>query len=73
MARRAGVAAPGPASTPDSADVEASLPAAVLLLAPYGFIDDEGEHRHWPAGHVVSDQDTVALLIARGARLQHRG
>ena len=73
MARRAGVAAPRPASTLDSSTVEASLPAAVLLLAPHGFIDDEGEHKHWPAGHTVTDQDTVALLIARGARLQHRG
>lgn len=43
-------------------------PAAIRLMAHHGFIDQDGVHQLWTPGQVVSDPDTVALLISRGAR-----
>ena len=46
-----------------------SLPSAIRLTAPHGFIDpvhDKGVF-HWEAGEIVTRPVTVALLIERGA------
>lgn len=47
----------------------AKHPDSVTLSAPHGFIDDDGNHRYWHAGHVVTDPEHVALLIKRKAPL----
>ncbi|KXU99242.1 hypothetical protein AD929_15715 [Gluconobacter potus] len=46
-----------------------SLPSAIRLTVPHGFIDpvhDKGVF-HWEAGEVVTKPVTIALLIERGA------
>ncbi|MBO4120279.1 hypothetical protein J5T34_05935 [Cupriavidus gilardii] len=49
----------------------ADLPGSVTLSAPHGFIDDDtGAHRYWQPGEVVTDPDTIALLLARKAPLE---
>jgi len=45
------------------------VPESVTLSAPHGFIDEDGSHRYWHAGHVVTDPEHVALLIKRKAPL----
>lgn len=44
-------------------------PLAIRLTAPHGFI--ESTHNkgvfHWEAGEVVTNPETIALLIERGA------
>lgn len=53
----------------ESSDTALSQPRAIRLTAPHGFI--ESVHNkgvfHWPAGEVVTNPVTVALLIERGA------
>ena len=44
-----------------------ALPAKLVLTSPYGFIDENGQHRYWHAGTEVTDADDIALLIARQA------
>ena len=67
MARRAGAIALLP---PDPSDpmVEEAMPRAIRLTRPHGFIDEDGRHRMWHAGHVVDDADEVSLLVRRGAQ-----
>ena len=45
-------------------------PESVTMESTYSFYDDEGLHRYWPEGHVVTAADDIALLIERGAPLK---
>jgi hypothetical protein len=45
-------------------------PTKVTLLKPYGFIDDEGQNRHWHQGAEVTDEKDIAVLIERGAAIE---
>lgn len=49
------------------AAAEGKMPEQIRLLAPHGFIDEDGKNRHWQQGQVVFEPDDVALLIERGA------
>lgn len=44
-------------------------PRAIRLTAPHGFIESVHNNGvfHWPAGEVVTNPATIALLIERGA------
>lgn len=44
-------------------------PESIKLAAPYGFIDEAGEHKYWNQGQVVTDPEQIELLIKRGAFL----
>jgi hypothetical protein len=44
-----------------------SLPDAVKLNAPHGFVDGEGVHHFWPAGAIEDHPEKVKLLLRRGA------
>ncbi|MGI4793132.1 MAG: hypothetical protein ACRYG8_03420 [Janthinobacterium lividum] len=55
-------------SAPSDAVVAKVLPRAVRLTRPHGYIDEEGRHRTWRAGHVAEHADEVALLVGRGAQ-----
>ena len=44
-------------------------PKGVRFAAPYGFIHD-GERHHWNPGDVVTNEDEIAALRARGAPLE---
>lgn len=46
---------------------EAELPPSVKLAAPYAFYDDDGQLHSWLQGSEISDADTIALLVDRGA------
>jgi hypothetical protein len=46
------------------------VPESITLSAPHGFIDDEGNHRYWQQGQVVTDPEEVALLIEREASIE---
>lgn len=48
-------------------DKKSKLPAKVRLVRPHGFIDEDGTHRYWKAGDVVSDPATIKLLSDRKA------
>lgn len=39
----------------------------VRLTHPYGFMDENDQHRFWQVGHIVTDQAEIALLKERGA------
>lgn len=54
-----------PPPTPKAED-----PAKLVLTAPYGFIDDDGQHRYWHAGTEVTDADEIAVLVERKAPVQ---
>lgn len=45
-------------------------PGKLVLAAPYGFIDDDGERHYWHAGTEVANPDEIAVLIERGAPVQ---
>ena len=51
-------------------DNTSEVPQSVTLSAPHGFIDDEGNHRYWQQGQVVTDPEEVALLIEREASIE---
>ncbi len=44
-------------------------PKGVRFAAPYGFIHN-GERHHWNPGDVVTNEDEIAALRARGAPLE---
>ena len=58
-ARPASLAAPPPAP--------AGTPQEIVLTQPYGFIDEHGANRSWPAGMKIQNPQDIALLITRGA------
>lgn len=45
-------------------------PELVTLESNYSFYDDEGLHRYWPEGQIVTDAADIAVLIERGAPLK---
>jgi hypothetical protein len=45
-----------------------SLPRAIRLTHPHSFIDENGRHRTWRAGDLITDPAEVALLVERKAR-----
>ena len=51
-------------------DSKTDQPAKLVLTAPYGFIDENEQHRYWHAGTEVMDADDIALLIERQAPVQ---
>ena len=52
---------------PEAPPVPDGTPQEIMLTAPYGFIDDHGVNRSWPAGARVRNRTDVATLIARKA------
>lgn len=48
-------------------------PASIKLTAPYGFIDDNDQHRYWQPGQVVINPDEIALLTERQAPIEAVG
>jgi hypothetical protein len=46
---------------------KSDLPAKIRLMAPHGFVDDDGRNRFWLAGTVVCDPAEIALLVERRA------
>ena len=56
-----------------AADAASALPAKVRLVSPYGFIDENGRHRYWHGGDVISDPAEIALLIGRKAPVEPIG
>ncbi len=55
------------AEKPDAVPAPAGTPSEIQLTAPYGFVDDAGRNRSWPAGMKIASFGEVAMLIARGA------
>lgn len=47
----------------------AELPESVTLAAPYGYIDDQEQHRYWHADTVVTKPEEIADLMDRKAPL----
>lgn len=64
-----------PAATSPAPDATPTPPEAVKarLLYAHGFIDENGTHRMWKAGDVVSDPAEIAMLTERGADLESIG
>lgn len=54
---------------PKKDDAQA-IPYKLVLTSPYGFIDENEQHRYWHAGTEVTDADDIALLIERQAPVQ---
>ncbi|NVN29337.1 hypothetical protein HUK83_03150 [Endobacter medicaginis] len=46
-------------------------PDAARLIRPYAYIDDSGRRHSWHAGYVVDAPDELAVLMSRGAHLEH--
>ena len=44
-----------------------AAPDAIRLTSPYGFLDEDGNHRSWRAGAIVRNAADVAMLTGRGA------
>jgi hypothetical protein len=71
-AEKAAVAAAAAAKA-DKAATEAralATGAAVRLVSPYAFYDDDGSLKTWLAGAVVSDPVEIGVLTARGAPIE---
>ena len=47
-----------------------SLPMKVRLIRPHGYFDENGRHRAWTMGDVVSDPAEVELLMNRSAPIE---
>jgi len=56
-----------PASVAAPPPVPGGTPQEIVLTQPYGFIDEHGANRSWPAGMKIQNPQDIALLIARGA------
>lgn len=41
-------------------------PDKIKLLAPFGFIDDEGKTHWWDQGREVDVQEEIEMIISRG-------
>ncbi len=69
----ADAAAPAPAPADAAAPAPAedvAPPARIKMIAPHGFIDEDGTHRLWQQGQEVFDPADIALLAERGARFE---
>jgi len=60
-------AATQPAAIAPAPPVPGGTPQEIVLTQPYGFIDEHGANRSWPAGMTIQNPQDIALLIARGA------
>ena len=68
-----------PASRPEPMELDAptgeplvqELAAERLrVVSNYAYYDDDGLFRAWPEGAIVTDQDEIDLLTARGAPVE---
>lgn len=50
--------------------VKVTLPERIMLARLHGFIDENGRHRQWFAGDVVTDADEIELLTSRKATFE---
>ena len=54
----------------EAAEAAPTLPAKVRLVSPHGYIDENGRHRYWHGGDVISDPAEIALLMGRKAPVE---
>ena len=47
--------------------------ARFRLVAPHGFIDENGRHRYWNPGDIVSEPAEVEMLKSRQAPIEPIG
>ncbi len=47
-----------------------ALPAKIEMIHAHGFIDENGTHRYWKGGVIVSDPAEIALLTERKANFK---
>lgn len=51
-------------------EVKEPLPSKIRMTHLHGFVDDNGMHRQWHGGNVISNPHEIALLVERGARFE---
>jgi hypothetical protein len=57
------------AKSEDESDFPAA-PFKIRLTHPHSFIDDNGRHRVWNAGDVITDPAEIEMLTGRKARIE---
>ena len=61
------IAAPEPAPKKTKpAPVKPALPAKIEMVAPFGFVAEDGSYHYWFQGMTVDTPDQIELIVSRG-------